>query len=128
MTWDGASPLVLPKQPETRRLVWLAVVGEQDGYTDPVGCSLKVEDGSLDVARQYLAAATLIDGNTYQTMFFFSEDVGNDSVKSYGGDAMATCALGRNCYMDASSKLTVTLDVPPPNGTMKVTWVFEDIN
>jgi len=128
MTWDGISPLVLPKQPETRRLVWLAVVGQQDGLLEPVGCTLKVEDGSLDVARQYLAAATLIDGATYQTMFFFSEDVGNDSVRSYNEDAMATCALGRDCYMDASSKLTIALDVAPSSGTMKVTWVFEDIN
>ena len=125
--WSGASALTLPKQPETRRLVWLAVIANMDGNTVRVGCNLKIKDGSLDVTRNYVCAALLTDSETFDTMFFFSEDVGNDSVVTLGGNAQATCSLGRDAYCDSSSQLTLSLDATPAAGNALVTYVFEDV-
>lgn len=127
ITWNGATALVLPKQPATRRLVWLSAVGTFSGDTSSIGLTLSVKDGSLAVARKYLCAAALTDGTDFSTMFFFSEDVGNETVLALDSLAQATCSLGRDCYMDASSKLELELTAVPVTGTVTITFVFEDV-
>ena len=127
ITWDGAATLVLPKQPETRRLVWLAAVGSFDGDTTALGMTLVVKDGSLDVSRKYVCAAALTDSVGFETMFFFAEDVGNETVLAASGYAQATCSLGRDCYFDAASRLELASTATPASGTIKVTYVFEDV-
>lgn len=127
LNWDGASTLVLPKQPATRRLVWLAAVGSFDGDSTSIGLTLSVKDGSLAASRKYLCAAALTDSWAFETMFFFSEDVGNETVLAANSLAQATCSLGRDCYMDASSKLELDLTVSPSIGTVRITFVYEDV-
>lgn len=127
ITWDGAAALVLPKQPETRRLVWLAAVGAFGGDTTSLGMMLEIKDGSLDVARKYLCAAALTDSVTFETMFLFAEDVGNETVLAANAYAQATTSLGRDCYFDAASRLELSSTATPASGTIKVTYVFEDV-
>lgn len=127
ITWNALLPLVLPKQPETRRLVWLAAIGSFDGSNEAIGMTLSVKDGSLDVSRKYLCAASLTDSVGFSTMFIFAEDVGNDSVIAAGNFAQATCSLGRDCYFDAASGLELESSSAPNSGTVKVTYVFEDV-
>lgn len=127
ITWDGAAALVLPKQPDTRRLVWLAAIGEFGGDTTSLGITLEIKDGSLDVARRYLCAAALTDSVSFQTMFLFAEDVGNETVLAASSWAQATCSLGRDCYFDAASRLELASTATPASGTIKVTYVFEDV-
>jgi hypothetical protein len=127
ITWSGSGILVLPKQPKTRRLVWLAALGTWDGDVTSIGLILSIKDGSLQVARRYVCSAALTDLTTFDTMFLFAENVGNDSVIANGSDAQATCSIGRDCYMDAASKLELDLDYGPSTGNVLVTFVFEDV-
>lgn len=127
ITWDGAAALVLPKQPETRRLVWLAVMGSFDGDTTNIGIYLEVVDGSLQIARRYICAAALTSDVGFNTMFLFAEDVGNETVLAAGYFAQATCSLGRDCYFDSASKLQLSASALPNAGALTVTFVFEDV-
>jgi len=126
-TWDGAATFTLPKQPATRRLVWLAVVASMDGGTTPVGCVLTILDGTNQVERQHVAGGMLTDGVGFSTMFFFAENVGNDASMTTNAFAQITCSLGRAAYVDTTNLLRVDLDAPPSSGSAKITWVFEDI-
>jgi len=126
-TWDGASTLTLPKQPHTRRLVWLSIVGSIDGGALPVSAKLIVIDGATEQARIYLAAGLLTDAVSFVTMFLFAEEVGNDCVLDVNANAMITCSLGRDAYVDAGTLLQVELS-SAPQAAVKISWMFEDVD
>jgi len=129
ISWDGAVALVLPKQPATRRLVWLSLLATYSGTGVAEGVSLTIKDGSLDAARAYVCAGVLTAATDFETMFFFAEDVGNDTVIDTPRlKAMVTCSLGRECYLDAASKIEIEVANQAPVGNFAVTWVFEDID
>jgi hypothetical protein len=127
ITWAGTSDLILPKQPATRRLVYLAALGTFMGESTSIGMTLNVEDGGIAASRLYVCAAALTNNVTFDTMFFFAEDVGNETTLAYDSYAQATCSLGKDCYIDASSKLTLSAVVAPDIGNVTVTFVFEDV-
>lgn len=126
--WAGNVTFELPKQSHTRRLVYVATVCSIEGGALPTGGVLKVYNGANDVLRHYVAGGLLTDGVTFDTMLLWAEENGNETNMCVQSIAQINCALGKDIYIDAGTRITVDLDAPPPSGDVTISWLFEDVD